>query len=64
MATVKNVSPLGDLDVPALRITVPAGATVDVPDEVAANLLEQVGTWASGESKKNTNPAPADPAAN
>lgn len=46
MAKIKNISPLGDLDVPALGLTVKAGATVDVADDAAASLLEQKNNWA------------------
>ena len=46
MAKVKNISPLGDLDVPALGITVKAGAIADVADDAAALLLEQTDNWA------------------
>ena len=46
MAKIKNISPLGDLDVPVLGLTVKAGATVDVADDVAASLLEQKNNWA------------------
>lgn len=46
MAKIKNISPLGDLDVPALELSVKAGATVDVADDVAASLLEQTDNWA------------------
>jgi len=46
MAKIKNVSPIGDLDVPALGLTIKAGETVDVADEFAASLLEQPTNWA------------------
>jgi hypothetical protein len=46
MAKIKNISPLGDLDVPALELSVKAGATIDVADDVAASLLEQTTNWA------------------
>ena len=46
MAKVKNISPLGDVDVPALGLSVKAGATIDVADDVAASLLEQTTNWA------------------
>lgn len=54
MAKIKNVSPIGDLFVPALGIDVALGETVDVPDELAASLLEQPANWVSGDSKKET----------
>lgn len=46
MPKVKNVSPLGDLVVPALALEVKAGATITVDEEVAGVLLAQVGVWA------------------
>lgn len=36
---LRNVSPLGAVVIPALRVTVEAGGVVDVPDEVAEQLL-------------------------
>lgn len=45
MPQIKNVSPLGDLDVPLLRRIVRAGEVVDVADEHAARLLEQADIW-------------------
>jgi hypothetical protein len=54
MALIKNVSPFGDLEVPSLGLTVLAGETVDVPDELAQAMLEQPFHWASGDSKKST----------
>ena len=46
MAKVKNISPLGDVDVPALGLSVKAGETVEVAEDVAASLLEQTDNWA------------------
>jgi len=37
---ITNVCPLGDLDIDAIGLTVPAGATVDVPDVVAGRAPE------------------------
>lgn len=51
MAKIKNVSPLGDLDVPALRRIVAAGEVVEVDDDLAANLLEQSANWAAAPAK-------------
>jgi len=49
---IKNVSPLGDLDVPALRRIVAAGEVVDVDDDdLAANLLDQPANWAPAPAK-------------
>jgi hypothetical protein len=68
---VKNVSPLGDLVVPALNLVVKAGDVVDVSEEAATSLLEQPANWAPGDAKAakvapeptSTPDAPADPAA-
>lgn len=35
MATLRNVSPLGDLDFPLMRRVVEAGEEFEVPDDVA-----------------------------
>lgn len=46
MPRFKNVSPLGELDVPALGLTIPAGQFMDVTDpELAASFADQPGTW-------------------
>lgn len=37
----KNVSPLGDLEVPVLRRVVAAGEVFDVPESVGALLKDQ-----------------------
>jgi hypothetical protein len=59
VAKIKNVSPLGDLYLPALGIDIKAGEVVEVPDELAASMLEQPFNWESGDSKKTTsNPEP------
>ena len=49
MAKVKNVSSVGDMDVPSLGIQVKAGATVDISDEAAALLLDQPDNWAAAD---------------
>ena len=73
MATITNISPLGDLIIPALNnLIVKAGESVDVSDEAAASLLEQTGNWASskaaptaapGDKTPTTSPADSIPAA-
>ena len=61
MATITNISPLGDLIIPALgNLVVKAGESVDVSDEAAASLLEQPDNWASAKGAKAA-PAPVDP---
>lgn len=63
MAKIKNVSSLGDLNIPALGLDVLAGETIDVPDDVAASLLEQSVNWISGESNSTKSTPDAAPAA-
>ena len=46
MAKVKNISALGELDIPSLNLVVAAGATFDVPEDVAAELLKQTENFA------------------
>ena len=46
MAKIKNISALGELDIPSLGIVVAAGATFDVPEDVAAELLLQTENFA------------------
>lgn len=43
--TFRNVSSLGDLELPAVRQIVPAGGEVTVPDEIAASLAAQPANW-------------------
>lgn len=52
MAKVKNISTQGDLDVPVLNRVIAYGETVEVPDEIAASMLEQTDVWASGDGSK------------
>ena len=54
MAKIKNVCPLGDLYVPELGIEIKFGETVEVPDEMAARMLEAPFNWSSGDSKKTS----------
>jgi hypothetical protein len=49
---IKNVSPLGDLDVPDLRRIVAAGEVVEVDDALAEALLAQPVNWASAPAAK------------
>jgi hypothetical protein len=50
MAKIKNVSPLGDVYIPSLGLTVNANSTFDVADAtVAASLLEQTSNWAAAD---------------
>lgn len=45
MPFITNVSPLGDLVVPAFSLTVLAGQSVEVTDEQAQSLLAQPDNW-------------------
>ena len=45
MPTIRNISPLGALDVPLLGRVVDAGEAVEVTDEQAAQLLPQAANW-------------------
>jgi hypothetical protein len=69
MAKIKNISPLGEVIIPALNdLVVGAGAIVDVSDEAAASLLEQTSNWiaadqAAASSSSTSTAAPDSPAA-
>lgn len=59
MAQVKNVSPFGDLEVPAIGAEVLFGEVLECSDDVAASLLEQPLHWESVDvkaSKATTTP--------
>lgn len=60
MATITNISPLGDLVIPALgNLVVKAGESAEVSDEAAASLLEQTENWSGvAPAKKETDPTP------
>ena len=61
MATITNISPLGDLIIPALNnLIVKAGESVDVSNEAAASLLEQTSNWASSNVALAAPAAPTD----
>lgn len=49
MAKIKNISPLGDVIIPALNLEVKAGASVDVSDDAAASLLAQPDNWVAAD---------------
>ena len=68
MAKIKNISPLGEVIIPALNdLVVGAGAIVDVSDEAAASLLAQPDNWEAADraasSLTSTSPADSIPAA-
>lgn len=41
MPKIRNISPLGDLEIPDLRLVVRAGEVIDVTEDQAARLLDQ-----------------------
>lgn len=45
MTTIKNVSPLGELDVPLLGRVLEAGEVIEVDDDIAERLLPQAGNY-------------------
>lgn len=47
MPKLRNVNPLGDVDVPILGRTLEAGEEFETDDETAALLLAQVGNYAA-----------------
>lgn len=62
MAKIKNVSPLGDLFVPAFGLTVKAGDVAEVTDEAAVSLLAQPENWAAADqAAASVIPTPAAP---
>jgi hypothetical protein len=48
---IRNVSPYGDLDVPLLQATVPAGEAVEVAPLHAQILLAQADNWAPADDE-------------
>lgn len=42
---LRNINPLGEVDVPVVGRVLAAGEEFDVPDEIGAALLEQVGNY-------------------
>ena len=62
MATVTNISPLGDLIIPALNnLIVKAGESVEVSDEAAASLLEQTSNWSASKAAPTAAPVDSTP---
>ncbi len=45
LVKLRNVSPLGDLELPTLRLVVKAGETFEVDKDTADLLLEQTGNY-------------------
>ena len=46
MRRLRNTNPLGAVEIPALGLELTAGEEFDCPDDVAEQLLEQVGNYA------------------
>lgn len=42
---LRNINPLGDVDVPLLRRTLARGEVFEVPDDIGTALLEQAGNY-------------------
>lgn len=63
MPFIRNINPIGDVEVPLLRRVVARGESVEVSDEQAAHLLEQAENWAPADQAEAppTEPAPAEP---
>lgn len=49
MPKIKNISPLGELYIPSLNVTVKAGESAEVSAEAAASLLEQTDNWVAAD---------------
>ena len=45
MPTLKNINPLGDVDLPIIGRVLAAGEEFDVPADVAKQLLAQTGNY-------------------
>lgn len=65
MATLKNISPLGDLEVPILGRIVKADESVEISDELVDGFKDQIAIWevtpsVSKKSNPTTSAAPAE----
>ena len=49
MPTIRNINPIGDVDVPLLRRVVARGESVTVTKDQAARLLDQADNWVLAE---------------
>jgi len=56
---IRNLNPIGEVEVPSLRLVVAAGEVIDVPDEVGSALLDQPMNWAPADPTTMPD-APAD----
>lgn len=57
---IRNTNPLGDVEVVALQRVVDRGEVIDVPDDVAALLLDQVGNWEPETASVAPDPTPEE----
>jgi hypothetical protein len=63
MPKIKNVSPLGDLIIPALNnLVVKAGEVVEVSIEAATSLLQQNQNWIAADKAADSIAKSAEPA--
>ena len=46
MRRLRNTNPLGAVEIPAIGLELAAGEEFECPDELAEQLLEQVGNYA------------------
>ena len=54
MAVLRNINPLGEVDLPLIGRTLAAGEEFEVPDDVAETLLAQVGNYEAVKSPKKS----------
>lgn len=59
MPFIRNINPVGDVEVPLLRRIVARGESVEVTDQQAEHLLEQTENWSPADQAEA--PAPAEP---
>lgn len=45
MAKFKNISPAGELEVPALNQSIPRGAVAEIPDHLVDSFVAQPDVW-------------------
>lgn len=55
MAVLRNINPLGEVDLPLIGRTLAAGEEFEVPAGVAEVLLQQVGNYEAVKTTKKTN---------
>ena len=52
MAVLRNINPLGAVELPLIGRTLAAGEEFEVPDSIAEQLLAQVGNYEAVKSTK------------